>query len=372
VKIAILGTRGIPNSYGGFERFAEVLSQILVARGHLVYVLSPTFNGKGRSVTRLSSMLFLVNVGVGKHLPHNFQTLHYDLKSLCWANTEEIDVILECGHSFAPWLPLFKKTFRQKIVVNLDGLEHKRSKWSKPAKLFLRFSEYMAVHFVARLVCDNQALVSYYAASYGVKPKVIPYGAFPLGEIPPRDVLAMYGIFEPYYLMVSRLTPENNIEMIARSFVALGENLIIIGRYDTRFGESLYRKFEHFKNIRFLGPNFNQDDLNALRYHSLAYIHGHTVGGTNPSLLEAMACKCFVIAHDNPFNREVLGDEGWYFDRTTELKDRSREFGRVPGMCVLKAKQSNYTRIKNLYSWEAVADSYEELFSSINSQQDQG
>lgn len=372
MKIAILGTRGIPNSYGGFERFAEVLSEMLAARGHHVYVLFPKTSDSGRSVSMLSARQFVVGMAVGKYLSPNIQTLQYDLKSLCWANRLEIDAILECGHSFAPWLPLFKKSFRQKIVVNLDGLEHKRSKWNKSAKFFLRFSEYMAVHFAARLVCDNSALVPYYNNSYRVTPRVIPYGAFPPEDIPQRDKLMKYGISEPYFLIISRLTPENSIEMIVSTFAGHAETLIIVGNYDTNYGGVLHRRYQHTENIRFLGSIYDQEDLNALRYYSLAYIHGHTVGGTNPSLLEAMACSCFVIAHDNPFNREVLGDEALYFCSAHELDEIIREFGCLPAATVSRVKQSNYNRVKSTYSWESVVSSYEELFSSINSQQVQG
>lgn len=362
MRIAILGTRGIPNRYGGFERFAEVVSPIFAESGHNVFVLS--HNNDYPESTDFFNGVCIVNIAVPTWLPRNVQTLLYDLKSLMWASKHNIDAILECGYSHAIWLIFYRKMFWRKIVTNTDGLEFNRKKWSFFTKLFLRVCEGMAVTKSGSLVCDNAMLVDHFRHKYNVTPTVIPYGAFPVNETFLQPELQQYDVANSF-LMVTRFTPENSIELVLDVFSKNGLPLAIVGDYNSHYGKLCFSKYQKYSNIKFLGSIYNQDKLNSLRYNALAYIHGHSVGGTNPSLLEAMACKCFVIAHDNVFNRSVLNNSGLYFTTSVDLMKCLNQFRAKDQLEVQQTKQQNYQRITDEFNWHDVASRYLKLFSEI-------
>lgn len=364
MRIAILGTRGIPNRYGGFERFAEVVSPIFAESGHNVFVLS--HNNGHSEYTDFFKGVYIVNIVTPTWLPRNVQTLLYDMKSLIWASQHDIDAILECGYSHAVWLIFYRKVFWRKIVTNTDGLEFNRKKWHFFAKLFLRVCEGMAVRKSGFLVCDNVMLVDYFRHKYNVTPTVIPYGAFPVSETFLQSEMEQYGVVANYFLMVTRFTPENSIDLVLDVFSKNGLPLVIVGDYSNNYGQLCFNKYQEYSNIKFLGSIYNQNKLNALRYNALAYIHGHSVGGTNPSLLEAMACKCFVIAHDNVFNRSVLNNSGLYFTTSVDLAKCLNQLRAMDQFEVQQAKQFNYQRIIDEYGWYDAAELYLKLFSAIN------
>ncbi|MCB8964988.1 MAG: DUF1972 domain-containing protein [Bacteroidales bacterium] len=358
MRIAILGTRGIPNRYGGFERFAEVVSVLFAEQGHTVYVLSPgrssTFNGVN-----------VVSISVPRWLPANFQTLIYDLRSLIWASQNNVDIVLECGYSFAFWLFLFPKSFRRRVITNPDGLEFNRKKWNLAIKLFLRLCEYGAVKLSARIVCDNPELVGYYTNRFDVNPQVIPYGAFLVEMAPDKSLLQNYGIAGDYYLMVTRITPENSIGLILDCFSKTERQLIVVGNYKNKYGHYCRKRYAGSPNIKFLGGIYNQDDLNALRFYSKAYIHGHSVGGTNPSLLEAMACGCFVIAHDNPFNRYAMVNCGLYFGTPHDFMSQLSHIDAMPQCAIDDTKRFFQSRIHSDFNWNTIAEKYLEVFAAL-------
>jgi len=363
MRIAILGTRGIPNQYGGFERFAEVISAHFAELGHTVYVSSPSIDNSG--VFDLPNHVNLVRVYIPSWISSNVQTLYYDLKSLIWASKNNIDVVLECGYSHSIWLIFFRKTFWSKIVTNPDGLEFSRKKWNLFAKTFLRICEKLAIRYSVSIVCDSPALVDYYRSKYSINPKVIPYGAFPVRSVPDKSILKQFTVPDDYYLMISRLTPENNIEPILESFSKNGFSLVVVGDFTSRYGQHCFNRYRLYSNIIFLGKIYDQNKLDTLRYYAKAYIHGHSVGGTNPSLVEAMSCKCFVIAHDNVFNRTVLNNEGMYFNKSDDLKIYLEKYEKMELAEVLQVKQKNYQRIIDEYDWVSVSEKYLELFDRL-------
>lgn len=364
MRIAILGTRGIPNRYGGFEQFAEILSRKLADLGHMIYVTEPF--AESEDPILFARGVFRVRIGVPRRLiPAILRTLLYDLYSLIWARRQRIDCILECGHSFSPWLWFFDSSFRKKVIVNPDGLEHKRSKWGIMGRLFLLFTERQAVKLAAALVCDNRALVSYYRSKYGINPVVIPYGADVTIAFSDLDVLRHYSIFPPYSLVISRFTPENSLELILSAFADSGKPIVVVGGGGDRYSLSVVGRYASYKNIRFLGPIYNRKDLDSLRHNALLYIHGHTVGGTNPSLLEAMAAGAIVAAHRNPFNYEVLGRYAFYFSTKNELLDIVRYVESMKPRSLNLFTDSAISRIRNFYSWDWVARKYETVFFRI-------
>jgi len=362
MKVAILGTRGIPNRYGGFERFAEELSQELSKRGYMVYVTSPA----NRASEELNSInLFTVGLRVPRFLASNLATLYYDYIALKWAVRNNIDVIIECGHSFAPLLLFVSASVRSKIITNPDGIEHRRKKWGWVAKGYLRLSEYLAFKLSAQLVCDNRALLHYYSNRYKRILHYIPYGAHPLKQAPDRpDVLDKLHIKE-YYLLITRITPENNVETVLSYFAHSGQACLVVGDFTSNFAKKIDRKYSRFRNIHFLGAIYDQQILNGLRFYCKAYIHGHSAGGTNPSLLEAMACGCFIIAHNNPFNRDILGEQGLYFSNESTLGNCISQYEKLNDVEVNSVKQQNIQTIECNFLWEKVALAYIEVIERM-------
>lgn len=355
-----MGTRGIPNSYGGFERFAEVISELLVQRGHSVIVLSPLSGGD-----EIFKGVEIVYIKTAKYLPRNIATLLYDLKSMLWAVRSNPDIILQCGYTFAIWMPFFGSRIRRKIVTNPDGLEYRRKKWNFAARLFLRTSERFAIKNSAAIVVDSPALVNHYSTKYGVSPVSIPYGSYICTSSEKSHVGDDYGIPSIYYLCISRPTPENSIQDILEVFQENGKNLVVVGNFDNAFGKKCVAKYSKASNIKFLGGIYNQNKLNQLRSNAVAYIHGHSVGGTNPSLIEAMGCGCFVIAHNNPFNRWTLDNEGVYFSNGAELHDAIATFEALPQLQKDRVKSSNWQRIEHHFGWDSVVDRYLGVFGAI-------
>jgi glycosyltransferase involved in cell wall biosynthesis len=259
----------------------------------------------------------------------------------------------------------------------MDGMEREREKWGSITRgLFLR-AEKTAVRCSDALVCDHPEIASYYERQYSVRPEMIAYGADP-GRNQDQEMLRTLQV-EPgsYYLLVARLEPENNIRMIIEGFLASDahEYLVIVGRHDARYGRSLYKEFADEGRIKFLGGIYDTRILDHLRHFSKAVFHGHSVGGTNPSLLESMAAGAYIIAHDNIFNRWVLGNNADWFDSAasiTALISGGIARGPVenPASGIKKSSEENFIannleRISSDFNWKDVVKQYEELFERL-------
>ena len=252
----------------------------------------------------------------------------------------------------------------------MDGLEWKRTKYSKWVQRFLMFAEKLAVKSSHLLVADSTYIQSYIHQKYTVLPHFIAYGAVLFND-PDRSYLDSFNVQAySYNMIVARMEPENNIEMILDG-IHLSESEIpffVVGNSQNKFGAYLKEKFKNDKRIVFVGPIYDSTVLNNLRHFSAVYFHGHSVGGTNPSLLEAMGCKCFVVAHDNEFNRSVLGNDSFYFSRADEI-------GLILNSCqrlsheTLSMIDNNFIKIRERYSWEKIIDQYEQLMLDAKSLQ---
>ena len=371
MKIAIISTRGIPNNYGGFEQFAEYISVGLVRRGHEVVVYSPQFHPykddyyKGVRIKHIYSPERWMGSSLGSFF-YDFASLRDALKK------EDFDIIYEAGYtSIIPayiWFDV-KKRKRPIFTTNMDGLENKRSKFNPMVRRFLDWEEKMAVKYSHYLIADNMGIHDYYREKYGKESKFLAYGA-DIHDDFNVEYLKEYGLKpEEYYILIARLEPENNIVMAIEGYLHSRENgrrpLIIVGKTNTPHGKELVAKYGKEKMIRFVGGIYDFQKLDSLRHYSRAYLHGHSVGGTNPSLLEAMAAGCFVLAHDNIFNRAVLRENAWYYptaERVTEL------FNRLD--VTLSVYKTTYTDanidvIKNEYSWEHLIDEHEKYFKCL-------
>ena len=359
MKVAIIGTRGIPNNYGGFEQFTEYLSLGLVKRGHEVTVYNPhnhAFQGHNWNGVRIIHKL-----DPEKKIGTAGQFL-YDLGCIWDTRKQDFDIILQLGYTSSTvwgWLLPRKKSI---VATNMDGIEWRRSKFSKRVRLFLKYAESLAVRYSDYLIADSRGVQRYLTAQYGAPSVYIPYGADVFAN-PDARVLEKYRL-DPYQynMLIARLEPENSIDKILDGTVMSGSRLpfLVIGNYDKAYGDFLLDRYRDCPHIRFLNSIYDIHVLDNLRYYSRMYFHGHTVGGTNPSLLEAMASSCVICAHKNVFNETILGRDAYYFWDSRDvadylvMKDLDKSF-----------VQNNLRKIERLYTWDSIICQYEVFFKKI-------
>ena len=299
MKLAILGTRGVPANYGGFETFAAELSTRLAQRGHEVSVYcreeGPEFwNGVHRIVLPAAKHKYL-------------ETVSHAFLSALDALRRDFDAVLVCNAANAFVLPILRAG-RIKTAINVDGIERKRRKWNVLGRAVYSIGEAMSVSFAHEVVADAEVIASYYREHYAAAPVTIPYGAdFPSEE--DSDVLERLGIRGDYILYVSRFEPENNPLEVVLAYEKLEDAppLVMLGKglYAKELVEELHR--HRSERVLFPGALYGRD-YRTLQRNALIYIQATEVGGTHPALIEAMAAGGVVLAHDTPENREVGGD----------------------------------------------------------------
>lgn len=361
MKIAIIGTRGIPNHYGGFEQFAEYVSVGLVDRGHDVTVYNShthpyqenTF--KGVKIIHCNDPEDKIGTA-GQFI--------YDLNCILDSRKRNFDIILQLGYtSSSVWSRLFPK--KAVLTTNMDGLEWKRTKYSGKVQKFLQYAEKLAVKYSDHLISDSVGIQEYLKDNYGKNSTYIPYGS-DVFENPDPEVLTEYDLSEfKYDLLIARLEPENSIEVILSgvSKAKLSRPFLVIGKHETKYGIYLKEKFKSFSQIRFLGAIYDQEKLNNLRYFSNIYFHGHTVGGTNPSLLEAMGSNALICANDNIFNKAILGADAKYFSVEDEVSEILKSIKKSN---YLQCVENNIKKIREEFSWDRIIDQYESYFMDIS------
>lgn len=360
LSIAILGTRGIPASYGGFETFAEQLSVRLVERGHEVTV----YCRSGRERGHLSQFRGVRLIHLPAIRTKSAETLSHTLLSSLHTLFRKYDIVYVCNSANAP-ICMLAKIRRRTVVLNVDGLEWRRAKWGDLAKRYYRWATRLAVGTSIEIVTDAATVQAYYRRKFQRETKVFGYGTdvFPRGYLCER--LETLGLRpDDYFLYVSRLERENNAELVIRAYARVDTDvpLVIVG--DAPYARDYV---EHLRTIadervRFLGYRFG-DEYHALAANALAYVQATEVGGTHPALVEAMGHGNAVFAHDVPEHHEVLGEAGEYFGFHDEeslaalmsLADRDREWAQRLGV---RAKE----RVMARYSWESITDAYERYF----------
>lgn len=357
MKIAIIGTRGIPNQYGGFEQLAEYLSVRLTEMEHDVTVynssLHPYRSDNFHAVKIVHCFDPEEKIGTIGQFIYDFNCIRHCRKQ-CY------DLILQLGYtSSSIWSFLFPKYV--KVITNMDGLEWKRSKYNALTKLFLRKAEKWAVATSDVLIADSKEIQNYISVAYGRQSEYIPYGAT-VNQEKRKDLLNAFKLdVHAYYLVIARMEPENNIEVIIKGYMdsLVNHPLIIVGSTKTKWGTYLKKKYAS-SSVRFLESIYDMNVLNSLRFYCKLYFHGHSVGGTNPSLLEAMASCACIAAHNNRFNRYVLGTDALYFDHERDicliLKEQLSETGKQDKI------DSNLKKIETIYTWENISNAYNKVF----------
>jgi glycosyltransferase involved in cell wall biosynthesis len=356
MKIAVIGTVGIPAKYGGFETLVENLTKQLGFKYNFTVYCSK-FAYFSRPKYYNNSKL--------KYVPlkaNGIQSTFYDIWSLVHAFSKN-DIILILGVSGCIFLPFYKLFYKKKIIVNIDGLEWKREKWGKFAKIFLKFSEKMAVRYSDLVIADNKVIQDYVASEYNKKSELIEYGAdhVTFNKIDDNDVNAYPFLKNDYAFKVCRIEPENNIHLILEAFFNFPNlNLVIIGNWEnSEYGQKLREKYSKCDNIFLLNPIYNSDKLNKLRSNCLIYIHGHSAGGTNPSLVEALYLGLFTICYDITYNRETTENKTVYFKTAAELIDllKNEVWKNI------NIKQDLLELAKKRYTWNIIVSKYENLFN---------
>lgn len=359
MKIGILGTRGIPNNYGGFEQFATWLSSGLAKKGHEVWVYNS--NKHPYKKTQWNGV-HIVHCKDPEERMGTAGQFIYDYNCLLDARKRRFDITLQLGYtSSSIWFFLWPESIN---VVNMDGMEWKRSKYNILTRAFLKIAERLAVKNADLLIADSINIKNYLQSEYHRNAAYIPYGADLNININDR-ILKKWDL-EPksYFLVVARMEPENNIEMIIKGFLASDKNhtLVIVSNDNNPFGKYLQKKYPD-DQVKFLGTVYEHEEINSLRHYSKFYFHGHSVGGTNPSLLEAMAAECIIAAHDNPFNKYILEDKAYYFSDPAQICAIMNMDHIVE---INKEWINDYIlKIKTVYNQDKIIEDYESLFISL-------
>ncbi len=355
-KIAIIGSVGIPAKYGGFETLVEYLTVNLSSKFLItVFCSSKGYKNKISSYnnTRLIYLPFNAN---------GIQSIFYDILSI-WYALFFADVLLILGVSGCIFLPIAKLISNKKIIVNIDGLEWKREKWNYLARKFLKFSESLAVKYSDEIIADNKGVSDYVLKEYGVSAKLIPYGGNHVSkrELSRETLLKYTFLAEKYVFKVCRIEPENNIEMILDAFTNSNQlTLVMVGNwYQSDFGKNMKNLYSNISNIQLLDPIYDQDVLNEIRSNCLFYVHGHSAGGTNPSLVEAMCLGLPVVCFDVVYNVETTKGDAYYFKSSNDLSNIIRTFSKDE----LEKIANKMELIANEeYVWERISNLYGNLF----------
>jgi len=405
MNIALIGTRGVPAQYGGFETCAEELGARLVERGHgvTVYCRKGYYSAEDRRTRREYRGMALAYLPALKS--RSLETLSHTLLSLFHCLEQKFDrlLVFNCANSPLLTVPL---VFRKRAALLLDGLEWKRGKWSRLGKAYYRISERVASKLPVALISDSEEIRRYYRERYGRETHYIPYGA-QIQTSRESSLIRRLGL-EPgeFFLQITRFEPENNPLLTVRAFKGLRTNkkLVLVGgvKYKTAYSDELEfeagltgtpnagrcesatktedgsqfpskRETENAaaaiaaRDIFMPGFIYDQDLRRELLTNAFAYIHGNEVGGTNPALLEAMAAGGFVISRDVPYNREVLADAGIYFKKDEEDLRRKMDWALAREGELTPFREKARMIIREKYNWESVTDAYESLFLGMGS-----
>src|SRR3989475_1678771 len=361
MRIAILGTRGIPANYGGFEIFAEHLSTRLAVRGHDVTVYCRAHYTSPRQLEYQGVRLKVLPTIRHKY----FDTIVHTFLSALHAVPSRYDAALICNAANAPFASILRLAGTP-VALNVDGLEHKRKKWNWIARKYYRMAEQMATILPTEMVTDARVIQEYYLARYRAASTMIAYGAEV--ERRPDPSVGRWRV-EPnrYVLYVSRLEPENNAHLVIEAFkrVRTAHKLLIVGDapYARDYIADLKARARRDRRIIFTGFVFGRD-YRALQQNAYCYVHATEVGGTHPALLEAMGFGNCVLTLAAPENMEAVGDAGIPYTDGDDLTEKLQRVLR-DGSLVHSYRNRAQARVLDAYDWDYVVDQYERLFARI-------
>ncbi|MBI1224934.1 MAG: DUF1972 domain-containing protein [Bacteroidetes bacterium] len=358
-KLGIIGTVGVPAKYGGFETLAQQLA--LNLRGEYeptVYCSAKNYTKQERVANWNGIKLF--------YLPFSAngpQSVIYDIVSMIHAMIF-MDVMLVLGVSGGIFLPIVKLFAPSKqVVVNLDGLEWRRAKWQGFAKRFLKFSEKIAVRYADELVTDNAAIQRYVLEMYGATSRLIEYGAdhAEAVQIQPDFVQKHPFLTTDYAFKVCRIEPENNIHLVLEAFARYEKMpLVLVGNWEhSPYGHELRLLYRQYKNLYLLDPIYEPQELDMLRSNCMMYVHGHSAGGTNPSLVEAMYLGLPVLSFGAIYNRITTQERALFFETVEELIDILKQ---IPRMDLSEIAHDLKWIADIRYNWPTISQKYSMAF----------
>ncbi len=353
-KVAIIGTQGVPAKYGGFESLVENLLGDNCPKDVEYTVFCSAIDMQEHLNSYKGAKLKYISLKA-----NGIQSVPYDILSLC-KSLKGYDVILVLGVSGCLFLPIFHLLNSKKLIINIDGMEYKRAKWGKFAKKILKMSEAAAVKYADAIITDNEAIQEYVAKEYGKESKLIAYGGDHVVRNIPEgyavSILKEYGLIPKQYAMaICRIEPENNCEMVLEAFSKSDKTLVYVGNWDhNEYSKELRNRFSKYSHIKMLDATYDLDVLYALRSNAEIYVHGHSAGGTNPSLVEAMFFGIPIISFDVVFNRATTRNEAYYFNNSNDLLN------------IIARKDLDGSRMKEIaeknYSWKSISAQYANLY----------
>jgi glycosyltransferase involved in cell wall biosynthesis len=357
-RVAVIGTVGLPPKYGGFETLAyELVTRLKERFRFTVYCSSKSYSEKAKEFEGTRTVYIPLRA-------NGIQSVPYDMAAVVHALFHS-DVLLILGVSGGIILPLARALGRKKIVVNIDGLEWQRAKWSAPARKYLKLSERLAVANADVIIADNAEIQRYVMNEYRRDSLLIAYGgdhALPQRDIGPhKDEFEFLG--KKYAFGVCRVEPENNVDCILKAFSGLdGLPLVMVGNWDnSAYGKDLRAKYDRSKDIHLLNAIYDRRKLDVLRSNCYLYVHGHSAGGTNPSLVEAMSLGLPVIAYDAAYNRETTENNALFFKNSGDLA----EILKKVDIADLRQTAKRLSEVAGRrYRWREVADAYARIFEN--------
>lgn len=352
-RVAIIGSQGVPPKYGGFETLVDNILDN--SSGNVDYTVFCSAPDMDTDLTEYKgSHLKYINLRA-----HGIMSIPYDIISMIramWKN----DALLVLGVSGCVFLPVVRLLSRTRIIVNIDGLEHKRDKWDSMAKRFLKFSLGSSMHWAHEIVSDNKGIQSFVKEHYGREARLIAYGGnHALRNVDrkrQKAILDFHGLEAGTYdLSICRIEPENNCDMTLRAYLNSNRRLAFIGNWDrSDYSRDLYERYHNEPNLHLINSIYDLDALFALRNNARIYVHGHRAGGTNPSLVEAMFFNRPILAFDVIYNRETTQGRAYYYTDSETLRDlmerddlSDRGIGKIA---------------RDQYNWTDISRQYEELY----------
>lgn len=358
-QVAVIGIQGLPARYGGFETLVENI----IGENCSPNVKYTVFCSKKDCCEMMDTYKGTTLKYVSMFHANGAQSTLYDILSMLRV-IRGYDVVVVLGVSGCIFLPLFRLLFRKKLIVNIDGLEHRREKWGKFAKWFLRTSEAMAVRFADVVVADNKGIQDYVYETYHKNAKLIAYGGdhavLDVAKEKQNEILKRYKLVSgEYAISVCRIEPENNCHITLDAFSRTCRRLVFVGNWQrSAYGKELKKKYKNFWNFTLLDPVYDLEILYSLRANAGQYIHGHSAGGTNPSLVEAMFFGVPVVAFDVIYNRETTHNRALYFKNADELEmliDARKELMEDNAKAMKSIAENEYT-------WKKIASQYEACY----------
>lgn len=356
-RIAIIGTVGLPAKYGGFETLADHLVTHLSSKyDFTVYCSKKKYYKEEQIESYKGAKLEYINLQA-----NGVQSIPYDTISILKALRKN-DVLLILGVAGAWILPFVKFFTNKKIIISIDGIEWKRDKWSLFAKLYLWWAEKIAVRYSHIDISDNESIQDYTALRYETLSRVIEYGADHTLQVTPthEDFVKYPFLKDDYAVKVCRIEPENNVHVVLEAFKQMpNSNLVLVGNWNnSEYGKNMKEEYSNISNIHIYDPIYNQREIDLIRGNATLYVHGHSAGGTNPSLVEAMYLELPIIAFNVSYNKITTENKAIYFSTSEELVAKLKivsdaEMGKL-------RKEMKAIALRR-YTWEKISNQYDLL-----------